>query len=82
MKHIVLIALVTIGIGGLIYANNKLDNPPKPCLPTFVDGGGPYYKLNSPERDHIAPPETEGQRLEVSGKVLEKFYLSQQQHNW
>jgi protocatechuate 3,4-dioxygenase beta subunit len=40
------------------------------CVPTFADGGGPYYKPNSPFRTKIVPENTSGQKLTVSGKVL------------
>ncbi|HYD35704.1 MAG TPA: hypothetical protein VD999_06565 [Vitreimonas sp.] len=40
------------------------------CIPTFVDGGGPYYQANSPFRTNIAPEVNTGQKLIVSGKVL------------
>lgn len=46
--------------------------PSSDCTPTFVDGGGPYYKANAPFRDNIAPEENQGQKLVVSGKVLKR----------
>lgn len=44
----------------------------KDCIATFADGGGPYYKDNSPFRTKIVPGKTEGEKLVVSGKILEK----------
>jgi len=40
------------------------------CTPTFADGGGPYYKLNSPFRNKISPEVNNGEKLIVSGKFL------------
>lgn len=40
------------------------------CIPTFLDGGGPYYQPNTPFRDHLAPDENKGEQLTVRGKVL------------
>ncbi len=40
------------------------------CIPTFADGGGPYYKPNSPFREKISDPTSSGQELIVEGKVL------------
>lgn len=40
------------------------------CIPTFVDGGGPYYFPNSPFRAEIAPTNHQGEVLTVTGKVL------------
>ena len=40
------------------------------CEPTFVDGGGPYYKANSPFREKIVPDQNNGQKLIVGGKIL------------
>lgn len=44
--------------------------PPQGCIPTFVDGGGPYYLANAPFRENIAPEENNGEMLIVSGKIL------------
>ena len=40
------------------------------CIPTFKDGGGPYYKPNSPFREKIVQDTSNGDRLIVSGKIL------------
>lgn len=40
------------------------------CIPTFVDGGGPYYQPNTPMRSQLAPDVHLGEELTVSGKVL------------
>lgn len=40
------------------------------CKPTFADGGGPYYKPNSPARFKISPEINNGEKLIVSGKIL------------
>ncbi len=42
------------------------------CIPTFVDGGGPYYQPDTPLRRQIAPTTHNGEKLVVSGKVLAK----------
>lgn len=41
------------------------------CIPTFVDGGGPYYQPNTPFRNRLAPDNNNGDKLIVKGKVLE-----------
>lgn len=41
------------------------------CIPTFADGGGPYYKPDSPFRNKIVPDENNGEALIVKGKVLQ-----------
>lgn len=41
------------------------------CIPTFADGGGPYYQPNSPSRENLAPDTATGSALIVSGKVLQ-----------
>lgn len=40
------------------------------CVPTFVDGGGPYYQPNAPIRSKLAPDSHVGEILRVSGRVL------------
>lgn len=40
------------------------------CIPTFRDGGGPYYKDNAPFRKTISPKGNTGEALRVSGKIL------------
>ncbi len=40
------------------------------CRPTFVDGGGPYYKENSPMRTKISPENANGSKLIISGTIL------------
>ena len=40
------------------------------CVPTFVDGGGPYYKPNVPFRSKIVPEDSTGEKMIVKGKLL------------
>jgi protocatechuate 3,4-dioxygenase beta subunit len=40
------------------------------CVPTFRDGGGPYYLPNSPFRKKIVPDKNNGEKVTVKGKVL------------
>lgn len=84
-KHLLFLAGILVA-GGIIYATTqrvKTNSVPasqpstqakapatKPCTPTFVDGGGPYYKLNAPYRVNIAPEENGGEKLVVTGKVI------------
>ncbi len=49
---------------------DSIASPNLNCTPTFVDGGGPYYKPDSPFRQYLAPTENVGQKLIVTGKVL------------
>ncbi len=44
----------------------------KNCIPTFADGGGPYYQPNSPFRNKIAPEVNNGEKLVTKGKILHK----------
>lgn len=45
---------------------------PSNCIPTFADGGGPYYQPNTPFRKNLAPGNNKGVKLAVNGKILEK----------
>jgi catechol 1,2-dioxygenase len=48
-----------------------VDTPVKVnCVPTFRDGGGPYYKANAPFRSKIAPSKSNGEVLRMKGKVI------------
>lgn len=40
------------------------------CIPTFLDGGGPYYESNTPFRENLAPENHSGTELTVTGRVL------------
>lgn len=40
------------------------------CVPTFMDGGGPYYKPDSPFRSKIVPDDNKGEKLVVTGRLL------------
>jgi protocatechuate 3,4-dioxygenase beta subunit len=76
--------LIIVGISGWLFFKNRseqlatfVDASPQPstspitnCIPTFVDGGGPYYLANAPFRSNLAPTTTQGEQLTVSGKVL------------
>lgn len=42
---------------------------PSPCVPTFLDGGGPYYEANAPVRENIAPNPNGGEKLVVRGRI-------------
>lgn len=44
----------------------------QPCIPTFEDGGGPYYLPDQPFRDDIAPAIHNGDILTVRGQLLTK----------
>jgi protocatechuate 3,4-dioxygenase beta subunit len=80
-----IIVLLLFLVTGLVIGSKMLDakhsnpigrdsptptSPKETCIPTFQDGGGPYYRPNSPERTEIAPPHTGGITLVVSGKIL------------
>lgn len=84
-KSQILVAALLFFIGVLGYFISSLKSPtPAPeqvdktltiesseeCIPTFRDGGGPYYQLNSPFREKIVPDINNGERLIVSGKIL------------
>lgn len=77
-KSLLLLVVLVIGIGGILLATNryldtKLENvqeKKRTCIPTFIDGGGPYYLPNAPFRTVIHPEQTNGDLLVVSGKLL------------
>lgn len=48
----------------------SLTQNPAGCIPTFLDGGGPYYEPNTPFRENIAPENHAGTTLKVTGTVL------------
>ncbi|HLL60425.1 MAG TPA: hypothetical protein VK338_01800 [Candidatus Nitrosocosmicus sp.] len=75
---LILIIIVLIFSGFLFFKENTNSNgiittteKQKNCIPTFLDGGGPYYKPNSPFREKIVPDKNNGEKLIVKGKVLQ-----------
>ena len=55
----------------LILSKKAVDTPVKVnCVPTFRDGGGPYYKAGAPFRNKIAPSKSNGEVLRMKGKVI------------
>lgn len=48
-----------------------LDEAVSPCVPAFADGDGPYYLTDQPFRDKLAAPDTTGQKLIISGKMVQ-----------
>ncbi len=80
----ILILILLVMAAGLLYYSRKLDRlegqsvttRPAPtatngdCVPTFADGGGPYYLPNAPYRDVIHPPDHAGEVLVVRGHVV------------
>lgn len=82
-KHqILVLLLIGSSLAGLLFwrsqqLQNNLaavpelsDSQPTTCIPTFLDGGGPYYQPNTPFREKISPDEHEGEQLIVTGKLL------------
>jgi len=81
-KRIILVILLIGVISGFIYLNSRLEGQisqqnskqvttgQSPCVPTFVDGGGPYYLPNVPFRTILAPQQNAGTKLIVSGRIL------------
>lgn len=77
-KRILAIKLfyLVIGAGVLIsvfiftFSNKNQKENHTICVPTFVDGGGPYYKSDVPFRKKIAPDQNNGEKLIVTGRVL------------
>lgn len=45
-------------------------NADQDCIPTFTDGGGPYYRPDSPIRNKIVPEGAVGDKLVVTGQIL------------
>ncbi len=44
----------------------------KNCVPAFLDGGGPYYKPNSPFRDTLHPEDHNGEEITITGYLFDK----------
>lgn len=71
-----IIILIAFATGYVRINPNRSENQqivqPKAtnCIPTFADGGGPYYKPNTPFRSKISPEQNNGEKLIVSGKIL------------
>lgn len=80
MKNILLVSFLTLLTAGCSTQKAPAPTPTPvdeqrvslrpPCVPTFVDGGGPYYKLNAPKRSELAPKNSKGEVLFVTGRVL------------
>jgi len=52
--------------------NTSVDENKKTnCVPAFVDGGGPYYKPNTPFRKALSQQSAFGEKLIVEGRVLQ-----------
>jgi protocatechuate 3,4-dioxygenase beta subunit len=78
---LIIIAGGIVGFGVMSLRTNSLKKQisentnaslAKNCVPTFVDGGGPYYQSNTPMRSELAPTVNSGEKLIVTGKVVEK----------
>lgn len=73
---VTLLASVSIVVVVLSNSSQNLpvansNNPtPLPCKPAFADGDGPYYKENAPLRTNLAPANTQGKKLVVSGRLF------------
>lgn len=65
----VIIALFLLYLG-YYFRQQEETFEKKDCIPTFVDGGGPYYKENVPFRKKIVPDQNNGERLTVKGRIL------------
>jgi protocatechuate 3,4-dioxygenase beta subunit len=52
-----------------LKSDAESDISDKDCIPAFADGGGPYYKPDSPFREKISPQNSAGKVLIVEGKV-------------
>lgn len=76
-----LLILLSTSLGVLLYLKKTIINTSSEpegevavvssdCIPTFKDGGGPYYQPNTPFRENIAPKNNSGEKLIISGKVL------------
>lgn len=64
---------VILLIIGAFFAGTYLpQSAKKTCTPTFADGGGPYYKANSPFRTVLYKTDSRGEILAVSGRVLHR----------
>jgi protocatechuate 3,4-dioxygenase beta subunit len=84
LKIIIVLAVLAMMSGLIIWNNQRMLKqaslnqrsqtaspiPTSNCVPTFVDGGGPYYQPSTPFRQNLAPETNQGQKLIVSGKVM------------
>ncbi|MCA9387226.1 hypothetical protein KC669_04295 [Candidatus Dojkabacteria bacterium] len=71
---IVLFTVPVLVAAGYILTKGKSDFPQiseSECLPTFRDGGGPYYLANAPFQTKIVPDENNGQKMIVQGYILD-----------
>src|SRR5262245_4472674 len=76
----ILFLLVLSGIAGAYFSRGSINSSDQrivlsekkaeKCIPTFVDGGGPYYKARAPFREKIVPDKNDGSKLVIHGKVL------------
>lgn len=81
-KRIRLVGILVIVLSAfgtiVIFVTTRNSEPPglwteleaRPCVPAFVDGGGPYYEADAPFRERIAPEESSGETLIVQGFIL------------
>ena len=51
-------------------AGNEIVPEATECVPTFADGGGPYYKPTAPFREVLVDEGADGEPLTVRGKIL------------
>jgi protocatechuate 3,4-dioxygenase beta subunit len=74
MQNKVLLITFIVSLGLIAFLITKLNSSQilstqNPCTPTFVDGGGPNYKNDSPERKNISPENSNGTPLAIEGKI-------------
>ena len=65
----ILLVLLSYGVYS-VFANTSSLPLPTNCIPTFPDGGGPYYYPDAPFRKVLVPQNTKGEKLIVRGKLL------------
>lgn len=58
-------------LGGVTKSKIVAMTEDQKCLPTFKDGGGPYYLPNQPFKYNIAPDEHNGDTLIVHGQLFD-----------
>jgi len=67
------VVLVGVLMLAFVFTSNRSNNvtlsKPGPCIPTFRDGGGPYYLENAPFRGKIVPEKNAGVQLIIKGQI-------------
>ena len=75
-KLLILFFVLTVVVSGCVSQQGTIDQnqttvKPERCVPTGSDIEGPFYREGAPFRDDIAPSNAKGEKLIITGKVLD-----------